>query len=62
MGTAFGAAVWMGAHVIVVPALGLSRPVTQSSAAQEATEFGAHVLYGTTAEGIRQLLRGTVLQ
>lgn len=58
-GTAFGAAAWLGAHVIVVPALGLSKPITQSTLASEAAEFGAHMLYGTVAEGFRRLLRNS---
>lgn len=56
-GTAFGAAVWLGAHVIAVPALGLSKPITQSTPASEAAEFGAHLLYGAAAEGFRRVLR-----
>ena len=31
LGMPFGAAVWLGAHVITVPALGLSEPVTRST-------------------------------
>ena len=56
-GMPFGVAVWLGAHVITVPALGLSEPVTSSTPRREAVEFGAHVLYGTVVESIRRLLR-----
>jgi putative membrane protein len=56
-GMPFGAAVWLGAHVITVPALGLSEPVTKSTPQREAVEFGAHLLYGGVVEGIRRLLR-----
>ena len=31
LGMPFGAAVWLGAHVITVPALGLYEPVTRST-------------------------------
>ena len=55
-GLPFGAAVWLGAHVITVPALGLSEPVTRSAPAAEATEFAAHIIYGAVAEGFRRLL------
>ena len=58
-GLPFGAAVWLGAHVITVPALGLSEPVTRSSPAAEAREFAAHLIYGAVAEGLRRLLRGS---
>jgi uncharacterized membrane protein YagU involved in acid resistance len=56
-GIPFGAAVWLGAHVITVPALGLAEPVTRSSPRREAAEFGAHLVYGAVAEGVRRLLR-----
>lgn len=56
-GMPFGAAVWLGAHVITVPALGLSEPVTSSTPRREAVEFGAHLVYGAVVEGVRRLLR-----
>ena len=57
VGLAFGSAVWLGAHVIMVPALGLAKPPTQRPPAQEAQEFGLHLLYGLTTELVRRLLR-----
>ena len=57
LGMPFGAAVWLGAHVITVPALGLSEPVTRSTPRREAVEFGAHLVYGAVVEGVRRLLR-----
>ena len=56
-GLAFGSAVWLGAHLIMVPALGLARPPTQHSPFKEGEEFGLHLLYGLTTELIRRLLR-----
>jgi putative membrane protein len=56
-GAPFGTAVWLGAHVITVPALGLAEPVTQSPGRKEAAEFGAHLVYGVTVESVRRLLR-----
>jgi putative membrane protein len=56
-GLAFGSAVWLGAHVIMVPALGLARPPMQHSPFKEAEEFGLHLLYGLTTELVRRLLR-----
>jgi uncharacterized membrane protein YagU involved in acid resistance len=58
-GMPFGAAVWLGAHVIAVPALGLSEPVTRATPRNEAVEFGAHLVYGAVVESIRRLLRTT---
>jgi uncharacterized membrane protein YagU involved in acid resistance len=61
-GTLFGAAVWLGAHVITVPALGLAQPVTHSTPRKEAAEFGAHLVYGAVAESIRRFLRRHLLR
>jgi uncharacterized membrane protein YagU involved in acid resistance len=57
LGLPFGAAVWLGAHVLVVPALGLSEPPTRRPVRQEAEECGLHLVYGVTTELARRLLR-----
>lgn len=57
VGLPFGVAVWLGAHVIVVPALGLSEPPPRRPVRQEAEEFGLHLVYGLTTELARRLLR-----
>ena len=56
----FGLAVWLGAHVITAPALGLSRPVTRSPVSMEAVELGAHVVYGAVTEFLRRLVRAAL--
>ncbi len=56
-GLPFGAAVWLGAHVIAVPALGLSEPVTRNAPASEAVEGAAHLVYGAVVESARRSLR-----
>jgi uncharacterized membrane protein YagU involved in acid resistance len=56
-GLPFGAAVWLGAHVITVPALGLAEPPTRRPFAKEALEFVLHLLYGAVTEGARRLVR-----
>jgi putative membrane protein len=61
-GIPFGAAVWLGAHVITVPALGLSEPITHSAPRAEAVEFGAHLVYGAVVEGLRRFLRRRLLR
>jgi putative membrane protein len=58
-GLPFGAAVWLGAHVITVPALGLSEPVNRSAPPAEGAEFAAHLIYGAVSEGLRRLLRNS---
>jgi uncharacterized membrane protein YagU involved in acid resistance len=52
----------LDAHVIGVPALGLSEPVTNSPMSSEAREFGAHLVYGTVSEGLRHAMRSYVLR
>jgi uncharacterized membrane protein YagU involved in acid resistance len=61
-GIPFGAAVWLGAHVITVPALGLSEPVTESAPASEGAEFASHLVYGAATEGLRTLVRARLLR
>ena len=56
VGLPFGAAVWLGAHVVAVPALGLATPPTQKPAREETREFGLHAVYGMTTELVRRLL------
>lgn len=57
LGLPFGIAVWLGAHVIVVPALGLAEPPTRRPVAKEAEEFVLHLVYGSATELARRLLR-----
>ena len=56
-GLPFGIAIWLGAHVITVPALSLSEPITRSTRSAEAAEFGSHLIYGAVAEAVRCLIR-----
>ncbi len=56
-GLPFGAAIWLGAHVIIVPALGLSEPIVGKAPAAEAAEFASHLVYGAVVEGVRRTLR-----
>jgi putative membrane protein len=57
-GAGFGVAVWLGAHVIAVPALGLADPPTRQPLGKEAEELGLHLVYGSTTELVRRMLRG----
>jgi putative membrane protein len=56
-GLPFGAAVWLGAHVVAVPALGLAEFPVRRPVAEEAEEFGLHLVYGSVTELVRRLLR-----
>ena len=61
-GLPFGVAVWLGAHVITVPALRLSQPITRNAAGSEAAEGVAHLVYGAVVEGLRRSLRTHALR
>src|SRR5262249_61002220 len=50
-GVAMGAALWVGCHAVVVPALGLAPSPLRQPAAPEALEFVLHLLYGVTTAG-----------
>jgi uncharacterized membrane protein YagU involved in acid resistance len=54
-GLPFGAAVWLGAHVITVPAMGLAEPPTRQPPTKEGLEFVLHLVYGTVTELMRRL-------
>ena len=57
LGLPFGVAVWLGAHVIMVPALGLAAPPLREPPLKEAFEFVLHLVYGAVTEGARRLIR-----
>jgi putative membrane protein len=57
IGLPFGLAVWLGAHVITVPALGLAEPLTRQPRSKEALELLLHLIYGAVTEVIRRVLR-----
>ena len=48
LGTAYGIAVWLGAHATVVPALGLAPPPWRQPPSKEALELVLHLAYGLT--------------
>ena len=59
-GTAFGSAVFAGADLVAVPAFKLSPPVSEFPARSLATPFAAHLVYGTTTELLRRILRAVL--
>ncbi len=46
IGTAFGLAIWVGAHEIVMPWMGLSPPTWLLSANEQGSEFFGHAIWG----------------
>ncbi|HWR50742.1 MAG TPA: DUF1440 domain-containing protein [Bryobacteraceae bacterium] len=56
-GLPFGAAVWLGADEIAVPALGLSKPAWESPLSTHVYALASHFVYGLTAELTRRSVR-----
>ena len=56
-GFPFGTAVWAIADDVVVPALGLSRPPTQTSLQNHAYALTSHWVYGAVSEFVRKAIR-----
>ncbi len=56
-GSAFGAAVWLGADEGVVPLLGLSKDSSEYPFPIHASAFASHIVYGLTTEGVRRIVR-----
>jgi hypothetical protein len=56
-GLPFGAAVWLIADEIIVPALGLSKPPTKYKLSTHAYSIASHLVYGLTTEIVRREVR-----
>jgi hypothetical protein len=56
-GLAFGAALWLSAHELVVPLAGLGDGPTAEPIAMHAHELGGHLAYGLAAAAATQALR-----
>jgi len=56
-GLPFGAAVWLIADEIIVPALGLSKPPTEYPPSTHAYSIASHLIYGLTTEIVRREVR-----
>jgi hypothetical protein len=56
-GLPFGAAVWLIADDIVVPALGLSKPPTKYPLSTHAYALASHFVYGLTTDLVRRVVR-----
>jgi uncharacterized membrane protein YagU involved in acid resistance len=57
LGFPFGAAVWLVADDVVVPALGLSKPATQYPFSTHAYALSSHLVYGLTTDLVRRAVR-----
>jgi putative membrane protein len=56
-GLPFGAAVWLIADEIIVPALGLSKPPTEYPPSTHVYSIASHLVYGLTTEIVRREVR-----
>jgi hypothetical protein len=56
-GSAFGAAVWIGADEIAMPMLGLESPDNDRTFELHAQSFASHIVYGVTTELVRRAIR-----
>lgn len=56
-GLPFGAAVWMVADNIAVPALGFSKPMNEYPVSTHVYALSSHLVYGLTTEVVRRCVR-----
>lgn len=56
-GAPFGAAIFVGAHSHALPALHLTKSNREYPLTLHASEFGSHLVYCVTLEGVRRLVR-----
>ena len=54
-GTAFGTALFAVADEIAVPALGLSKPPTETPASSHVMALASHLVWGSTTEAVRRM-------
>jgi putative membrane protein len=59
-GVPFGAAVWLTADEIGVPALGLGGKPTEVPASTHAYALASHLVYGVTADAVRRTVRAAL--
>ncbi len=57
LGIPFGAAVWLIADDVVVPALGLAKSATEYSLSTHAYALSSHLVYGLTTDLVRRGVR-----
>lgn len=59
-GTGYGSALFLAADEVVVPAIGLAPPPTQSPPASHAFGFASHLVYGFATEFGRRTVRSLI--
>lgn len=56
-GTTYASALFVGGDLVAVPALGLSKPLSDFPASSYAGPFTSHLVYGATTELVRRIVR-----
>lgn len=59
-GLGFGAALWLAADEVMVPALGLGEPPDKTPPAEHAMALASHLVYGFTTELTRRIVRQAI--
>jgi putative membrane protein len=59
-GLPFGAAVWLGADEVAVPAFGLAKSPLCYPASTHASALASHLVYGLTADAVRRMVRAAL--
>jgi len=57
LGLPFGAAIWLAADDVIVPALGLAKPATEYPLSTHAYALSSHLVYGLTTDLVRRAVR-----
>ncbi len=57
LGLPFGAAVWLAADDVIIPALGLAKPATEYPLSTHAYALSSHLVYGLTTDIVRRAVR-----
>ncbi len=57
LGIPFGAAVWLAADDVIIPALGLAKPATEYPLSTHAYALSSHLVYGLTTDLVRRGVR-----
>ena len=55
-GAMLGTGLYVGAHALTIPALGLAPSPIKNGPVQESPEFAAHLVYGFITETVRRLI------
>jgi putative membrane protein len=57
MGVGFGIVIWVGAHLFVMPLMGLTPPTWQLPVSEDLSEFFGHAVWGFVIEVFRHDFR-----